>query len=259
LHACAAAIRPRATEAVAALVDLGLEPHEIIRAVVSSGLAAVAGPDDREAQLARKLWPTSPVLAVLAGDLSEPDIFEAARQQCGHVIEEVAATGTDPYATVGRFGPEVERMRHMDPQQIEGIWRAANVVPQTLLDPDTRAVAARRLFDDRHRRDLKRVARSASGIVHAALDVVDHMPALRTHIEARMAPVGMSGLFAIPPASAALAILARLAAWGDTASRRIEEWHRADWIGLAAGAPDLAIIDLILAELLVSRVKGETR
>jgi hypothetical protein len=48
--------------------------------------------------------------------------------------------------------------------------------------------------------------------------------------------------------SASLALVARIAARGDEACRSFERGWRDCWAGLARQAPDLAGIDLVLAE-----------
>ncbi|MDB4872479.1 MAG: hypothetical protein JWL97_3483, partial [Gemmatimonadales bacterium] len=259
LMTCARPIQRHPFDAITALADLGLEPDQTVAAVISSGLAATAVPDVAHAEEARKLWPVAPVLGVLAGGLADPDCFDAAERQCGDTLEEIASGGIDLHAAVGRFGPEAERMVHMDPQQIESIWRAAQVVPHALLDVDTRAAAARRLFDHRDEQGIKEVGKMAATAVAKTLTVLKDRPRLASQIKARTHPQGRGGWFSIPAASAAFAILARLAARGDPACRGAEQLFRADWARLAAGAPDLVIIDLILAELLIGLGNTETQ
>jgi hypothetical protein len=256
---CARPIRQRPLDAISALADLGLEPDQLVAAVISSGLAASAVSDPTHADVVRRLWPLAPLLGALAGGLADPDCFDAAERQCGDTLEKIAGSGIDPHAAVGRFGPEVERMAHMDPQQIESIWRAAQVVPCAVLDADTRAAAARRLFDHRNDEDLKKVGRMATSVVQSTLTLLKDRPRLAAQVEARRHPQGRGGWLAVPAVSAALAILARLAARGDAACRSAEQLFRTDWIRLAAGAPDLVIIDLILAELLIGLDNAEAQ
>jgi hypothetical protein len=251
LMTCARPIQRHPFDAINALANLGLEPDQVVAAVISSGLAATAVPDPDRAEVARKLWPVAPVLGALAGGLTDPDCFGAAERQCGDTLEKIASSGIDPQAAVGRFGPEVERMVHMDPQQIEMIWRAAQVVPRALLDADTRVAAARRLFDHRDEASIRAVGKLATSVVRSTLTLLKNRPGLARQVEARRHPHDRGGWFAVSAASAALAILARLAARGDAACRSAEQMFRADWARLAVGAPDLVTIDLILAELLI--------
>jgi hypothetical protein len=253
---CANALRARPSEALAALAALGFEPDEMVAALVSSGLAARVVPNPFEAAEARRLWPMAPVLALFSGPVADPECREAAEAQCGDSLPAIIDSGVDPNAGVGRFGPEVSRLVTMQPQQIEGIWRAAQIVPQGLLDGDTRAVAARRLFDQRHDDDVRLFGRTAVDLTRSAFRLCAHRPRLRAQIEARMPAPGSQSWFTVPAASAACAIVARLAARGDERCRTMEKSFRADWARLANGAPDLVRTDLILAELLVSSEKA---
>jgi hypothetical protein len=55
--------------------------------------------------------------------------------------------------------------------------------------------------------------------------------------------------------SASLALVARIAARGDQACRSFERDWRDRWIDLARQAPDMARIDLVLAESLLAGVE----
>ncbi|GAB2445485.1 hypothetical protein GCM10027187_08500 [Streptosporangium sandarakinum] len=249
LRACSRPLQRRPSAALAALAELGLEPGRALVALISSGLAATAVPDLERAAAAQKMWPVLPGAAVLAGDLADSDCRAAAERQCGDSLTEIREKGADPYAAVGRFGPEVERMVHLTPEQIEGIWRAADVVPRALLDADSRAAAARRLFDLREEDAVCELGRLASHVVRKARTLI-RRPRLLRQLEQRGHPGGRGGWYALPAASAAFALTARLAARGDAGCRSAEQTFRADWARLAAAAPQLVTTDLILAELL---------
>ncbi|WP_433365021.1 hypothetical protein [Streptosporangium sp. CA-115845] len=257
LH-CSRPLLRRPADALVALVGLGFEPDRTVVALITSGLAATAVPDLDQVGTARKMWALAPAAAVLAGDLADADCFSAAERQCGEVLAEITEKSVDPWAGVGRFGPEVERMAHLTAQQIEGIWRAANVVPQALLDADTRASAARKLFDARDREALRLVSQIAAHAVRTAQSVLGQSALLR-QVNERRPPADRRGWYSLPAASMAFALLARLAARGDTDCTRAEQLFRADWARLAAVAPDLVTIDLVLAELLIGAGKKETQ
>lgn len=255
---CARPLQQRPFEALVALAELGLPPEETVTAVISSGLAATAVPDLSSPAEVRKLWPVAPLLAALAGGLSDPDCFEAAARQCGETLEQLVEEGRDPHASVGRFDAAVERLIHLEPQQIEAIWRAARIVPRALLDADSRASAALRLFDRREEKGLREAGKLAATAVQRTLPLLEGRPELIAQLKARMHPQGKGGWFALPAASTAFALLARLAARGHPACRNLEQLFREYWLQLAAGAPDLVLIDLILAELLLGFGKTET-
>ncbi|MGW4638432.1 hypothetical protein ACWEN6_07885 [Sphaerisporangium sp. NPDC004334] len=251
---CCRPLRARPVEALSRLADLGLPADRMTSLLVASGLAATAVPAPENTATALRVWPVLPAMALLLAGLSDPDCLAAAERQCGDDLAVIQRTGVDPDATVGRFGPEVKRMKLMTPEQLESIWRAANVVPKALLDSDTRLVAARRLFDARETAAATSVARMASKIVKTAHQLVakSSHPELAGQIRSRENPDDLGGWYALPAASIALACLARLAARGDEACRSAEQMLRADWALLATAAPDLVAIDLVLAELLIA-------
>ena len=107
---------------------------------------------------AERLWGVlPPAAAVLCSQLlagpapadDEPSaaLLDAALAQCGANLEAVLDGKGDPASRVGQFGPEAERLALLTPAQVDAVWQAAVVVPQALLDADTRAVAARQMFD----------------------------------------------------------------------------------------------------------------
>jgi hypothetical protein len=247
---CADVLRRSPSRAIASLADVGASTGEIVEALVGSGVAASNTIADGE--IAARLWPSAPLLGALSGARDDEYVREAALGQCGEALDGLLSAGIDPYAAVGRFGPEAQAMTAMQPQQLEGLWRAAQVVPKALLDSDSRLVAARRLFDHRADDGVWQIGSLASGIVRNAMSVLNGRVRLTTQITARRGACGAGDWLDLPAASAALAIIARLAARGDVSCQRTEQRYRAKWRRLAAGAPDLVTIDLILGELLVA-------
>jgi len=247
LMACSRVLRSRPGEALVALADLGLDPDDMMLALISSGLAAEPVPD-APSRPSSELWPVAPAVAVLAGGLSDPECLSVAERQCGAALAEILNTGHDSLAQVGRFGRETEPMVHMTPQQLEGIWSAAKVVPRALLDEDTRLSAARRLFDARKAPAAKDVGKVADFVVKTARKLLP--PRLLRQVDVRRHPDGRGGWYAIPAASAAFALIARQAARGDEACRSAEQNFRSHWAQLATVAPSLVCIDFVLAELL---------
>lgn len=125
-------------------------------------------------------------------------------------------------------------------------------MPQALLDADTRAVAARQMFDAR--RALAGPARDATIIVRNA-EMLVTASAYRDAaalIAARRHPERKGGWLALPAMSASLALVARIAARGNEACRVFERGWRPRWADLARQAPELASIDLVLAEALIA-------
>jgi hypothetical protein len=138
----------------------------------------------------------------------------------------------------------------MPVEVLDQVWRAVGLVPTYLIDADSRAAAARRLFDARKRPACVRAANVAHGVVQRVIARLDegHVPLLAARVQARSSAPGWQSL---PALSLALALAARLAARGDETWARLLDDLCATWAGLARQAPDLVELDLVLAECLV--------
>jgi hypothetical protein len=77
-------------------------------------------------------------------------------------------------------------------------------------------------------------------------------PDLANAITARNPEKDKGGWLGLPAMSIAMALLARLAARGDSNAALLEEGYRGKWANLALHAPELVAIDLVLAEALVA-------
>jgi len=262
---CSAVLRDQPVMALTGFLNAGLDAGTCVAELISSGLAVAwpTVPDGTRA--AERLGSTVPAAAAVLCSrfLAEPpgpdrdrsaDLLDAALVQCGPNLEAVLDGDRDPSAQVGQFGPDAERMAVLSAEQVEAVWRAAAVVPQALLDADTRAVAARQMFDARRSAELARAAREATSIVRSAERLVAASPyrAVAAQIAARRHPGGKGGWLALPAMSASLALVARITARGNEACRSFERGWRDCWAGLARQAPDLAGIDLVLAEALIA-------
>ncbi|MBW4720610.1 hypothetical protein [Saccharothrix obliqua] len=254
---CAEPLRRSTIDALEALVALRLSPEQTATAVISAGLASSGVPGGHHAEAARRLWSLSPLAGVLVAAAADEDWLDAARRQCGDCVDVIVAEGRDPHAGVGRFGPETAALTTMPVQQLEGVWRAARVVPHGLLDADSRAVAARRLFDRRDDDRVRDVGRSTTTWLPGLVELVADRPVLRAQVAARTPPPGRTGWWGIPALSAAFAVVARLAARGVPACVAVEREFRQTWAELAGIAPEMAVLDLVVAELLIARAEGE--
>lgn len=256
---CAEALCGRPREALLALSDAGLSQDQVISALIVSGIAAEV-PDlygwlPTELAGLEKLWTVLPAAAAIAaGDIvTRADLVGVAAGQCGESLTEILAGKPDPYAGVGRFGLDAERLALLPPEQVDSLWQAAAVVPHALLDVDTRAAAARRMFDARD----KTVVRAATASAKAAALLVKTLinqsrtPHLADAITARLPREHKGGWLALPAMSIAFALMARLAARGNPKCRALEREFRGEWIVLVQHAPHLVAIDLVLAEALI--------
>jgi hypothetical protein len=249
--------RPRA--AILALVNEDLSNADVVHALISTGLAAVLSgtvPWQPAERLALdRLWAAFPAAAVIASGstLANPDIADVAAAHCGDSMTELLAGRPDPHATVGRFGREAEMMAVLSPDQVEALWQAAAVVPQALLDADTRVMAARRTFDARNSGALRASALVVKSVTRTAELLIEESPnpELAELIEARRPGAGKGGWLALPAMSIAMALTARLAARGNARCGTLESEYRGKWANLALHAPDLVAIDLVRAEALL--------
>ena len=262
---CSAVLRKQPGLAITGLLDTGLDSAACVVGLVSTGLATVR-PSVEDIRAAERLWGFVPAAAaVLCSRLARPTgpddpwavVADAALAQCGPNLGAVLRGDDDPSAQVGQFGPDAERMAVLSAEQVEAVWQAAAVVPQTLLDADTRAVAARQMFDARRTPGLARAARDATSVVRSAERLVAASPYRRAvaQVTARRHPDGKGGWLALPAMSASLALVARIAARDDEGCRSFERAWRERWTDIARHAPDLTTIDLVLAEALVARAE----
>ena len=255
---CAVELRRQPCAALLALADEELSQADVVHALIMTGLTAVPSdyapwtPDVQ--RILGRLWAGLPVAAAIAtGDLlDQPDVADAAVAQCGDALTAILNGQADPNAVVGRFGPDAELMARLPPEQVEALWQAAAVVPQAMLDADTRATAARRMFDARNTPPMRAAAVSARNATAAAKWLLKESgtPGLADGITARL-PQGNSGWLALPAMSIGMALVARLAARGNDNCARLEREYRGKWANLALHAPELVAVDLVLAEALV--------
>ncbi|MGH3275416.1 MAG: hypothetical protein ACRDNZ_13975, partial [Streptosporangiaceae bacterium] len=241
---CSAALRGQPVMALTGFLDAGLDAGACVAGLISSGLAAAWPAVADDARTAERLWGTVPAAAAVLCSriLAEPPgsggdraaaVLDAARAQCGPNLAAVLDGNRDPCAQGGQFGPNAERLAVLSAEQVEAAWQAAAVVPKALLDVDTRAVAARQMFDARRSAELARAAREATSVVRSAERLVAASPyrAAVAQIAARRHPDGKGGWLALPAMSASLALVARIAARGDEACRSFERSWRDCWTG----------------------------
>ena len=281
---CGEALRAQPRAALMSLLEADLDHQACITALIATGIAAIhvefprqEDSADRPASLnevtgAGRLWHALPsAAAILTGELLSPAsdgqsgelgaIVEDAVAQCGDSLREMLHGEQDPYATVGCFGRDAQRMATLSSEQVEMLWQAAAVVPQAFLDQDTRMAAARQMFDARRTPELRYAAKQAASVLKTAEFLIreSQCPTLAHELTARCHPDRLGGWLALPAMSIALALVARLAAHGNTACQMSERAWRHLWVKLASQAPDLVAIDLVRAEALIqARAKGES-
>lgn len=267
VDACARALGAHPVTALLAHGSAGLDPADSVRTLIASGLAAAPQHDRVTVDEAVRLWQRLPAAAALAtSDLlpripTDParqrpehaELLEELEHSCGPAAAQLLAGDADPHARVGRFDASAEHLARMPEAQVRAAWRAAGVVPRALLDADNRSQAALALFGVRNSTALHRVRSRAATVLKLTAAVCDRLPdayrtAARALIDSRR-PDRPGSWRDLPALSAALATAARLAARDVDDCRRLVERYRQEWAELAAAAPDLAAVDLVLAEL----------
>ena len=250
---CSAVLGRQPGLALTGLLDSGLDSAACLVGLISTGLATARPVMMDDMRAAERLWDTVPAAAavlctrLLAGP-AYPDedpaavVVEAALARCGPTLDALLRGDDDPCVQVFSADPFERDDLFEGADLLEAKWPAAVVVPQPLLDADTRAVAARQLFDAWSTPELTSAAQDATCVVRSAERLVAATPYRRAaaQIAARR--------LALPAMSASLALVARIAARGDEACRSFERTWRGCWTDLARRAPDLTGIDLVLAE-----------
>jgi hypothetical protein len=257
---CTGELRRQPRAALLALADEELSQADITHTLITAGLTAAALDTARwqldDLRTLQRLWAALPAAAALAsGDLfGNDDLADAAFAQCGDSLAEILKGHPDPYRAVGRFGPEAEAMAKLSSEQVDALLQAAAVVPQARLDADTRLMAAWRMFDARRQPPMHAAKASAKTFVRTARALVrkSSYPCLADAIDARQPAEGKAGWPALPAMSIAMAIVARLAARGNSDCAALEREYRGEWANLARCAPEFVAIDLVLAEALVT-------
>lgn len=266
--ACLKALQADPVDSLLALENSELEPDRIPEALVRSGLVwvpAVLGSRIRVRWTRTSVLPATLLTATRLVDEAARDADELseARAICGDVLDALL-TGTDPFAGAGRYDVAADRYVLLDPETRAEFHRILALVPQGLLDRDTRTQAALDLLDCRYDAPEK-LYNGVAKTLKEAREVLRRAGDQRgmDAVASRMHPTRDAGWRAYPALSLALAWVARRAAHGDRLARHWIKGQQRLWTDLARLAPGLVTIDLILAELLVAaadaqRLKEET-
>ncbi|WP_274647450.1 hypothetical protein [Microbacterium sp. C7(2022)] len=250
----AEAVRSSRAHVVDAVLHSQADAHDLFRLFVEADVVTVPREAWKSSDL---LWSFSPALGIVAD--TDEHIGEGREQFRANLIAYAGAPslailddGVDPFATVGMFGPATRALDRMPQERIDAMMAVANLLPQGLLDKDSRAQASKQLFD--RRRDLAMdavIAVSRSLIAEARAAVAADMGAYATTpIDVRASE---DGWMSLPVLSLACAFVARAAARGGVASGRAFSRLRKAYMRLAEAAPDIVQQDLGLAELWITR------
>lgn len=212
--------------------------------------------------------------ALLAGADSDwsDDELSAAVNIVGVSVMDVY-NGKDPHSTAGGFGIEVDAL-DADPSRQKQIFNSLNLIPEGLLHADSRAKASLSVFRIRHD-DRIRWMRDNSGniVVNARTTLRRFAPKEIIDLyEKRLHPTTNDDWHGLPAASLGLSLLARYASRGNKQASDFFEIEGQDdsinlrnitrlkylrnqrqgWAEFAKLAPDMATIDIVLAELMIA-------
>jgi hypothetical protein len=252
--------------ALAALSDSKLEARDRVRALIQSGVAwartekQLANEADdkalraifRRSPLAGTLLAT-PILVDECGPVDFPETWAECVGQLGSAFTAMVAGSPDPFVREGGF-KNGKVLEEMPEDLLAELIDRLRVVPKTALDGDSRVRVAIDLFEKRHATTVKRMSFGAREHVVMAQEMCKQwnfeeglrLMACRDEVHQ------LGGWYALSAASAALALLARLAAQGETRATDYLEANFGAWVDFAHVAPDHVALDLILAEVMVA-------
>ncbi|WBP89963.1 hypothetical protein [Kitasatospora cathayae] len=278
LRDCCAVLAAAPEESLVAAAEAGLRSTELAPVMVASGLSAHGAVEVAEPEEVLKVWRTAPLAALLLSSpllpylsglgaypadelypLEQATIAEAGAF-CGPSLSAVVSGGTDPAGRTGRFDATTRLLNELPPRQQEALWQSLGVVPQAVLDSESRAAAAWEAF--RVRRPLSRY--DSDGQFAEWVEAVGRLlregrgegpgtpaAAFEARSPGPLREPGESWML-VPQLSLGFALVARLAAWGDRQAAGLERQARPLWTSLAFIAPALTVVDLALAEALAA-------
>lgn len=214
--------------------------------IVSAPVTAIRAFDQVESLLMR-----SPLAAAIAASAAggetpgahESDAAVLLAQELGESFLTLAAGRADD-AKLGRFEPEFATR----PEQVKVFYDFLDPVPARLLDGDTRIAAVFEMWQARAR--LTKAADAALPTINVARTIIrSEAPQLWPMVSARLT---QDGVIALPALSIALALIARIAAWGEGPARQLIQARVETHALLARHAPKLTAIDLVRADAAVT-------
>lgn len=191
-----------------------------------------------------------------ARDTNSPDIVDA-RLICGDVLDQLLL-GEDPCQRAGRIDASADQYARLDDETQSEFKRMTGLVPQGLLDQDSRTMAAFELLDNRGRARTQLIDAAGQSLERllALLRATDDTAGL-TAVNARRHPTIDHDWRALSALSIGWAWTARRAARGGARQRAWIESQAGLWRELARIAPHLVTIDVVLAEFLLASRQHE--
>ncbi len=260
-----------------ALIEIARSPLEnrmIPYVLISSGMVWSDITPEDDSVLPEWSIRNSLPMALLSGadhDWSE-DELSAAVGILGEIAIEIFE-GRDTASEAGGFGPEVEIL-DADPSRQQQIFENLNLVPEGLLHADSRVKASLSVFGVRHDDRIRWMVDEAGRLTMSTREIIKRIAPREVfeQFEKRLGYTRNDGWRGLPAASLGLAIMARYASRGNMLAKEFFEvegqdesiglndlirWKRLNeqrhgWAEFAKLVPDMVMIDIILAELIIA-------
>lgn len=255
-----ACLREAPERSMHALIALPVTGQERIELLIRSGAAAAqpgqrlsASEDELEDMLRADLL-LGPLLVMrhlIAEDSSGKMVncWRVLRDLYGDDLVSILTGKGDPSSRGGSFA-QARWLARLDESEQESVIMQMRLVPKALLDLDSRTSAAVELFRKRDRIDLQAVGRDGRKRIPFQAAILRDwrwQEALEL-LEARGDGEGRGGWLSLSAQSAGFALVARLSAQGDEHALRHIQTDLDYWLSLAANAPTICTVDLVLAE-----------
>ncbi|MGJ6979250.1 hypothetical protein ACSDQ9_01780 [Aestuariimicrobium soli] len=253
--ACRNVLTQDPVSSLLALDSSGIEADRVPEAIIRSGLAWTPTALPSRGSVAWTRAGALPAALLTAPGLVDDvrrglDTAANARVVCGDGVDSLLR-GNDPWPGLGRFDTAADRYLALGSTAQLDFRNQLRLVPQGLVDGDTRVQASLNLLD--RRRDasagLQENGPRCLQLLRAYLKSVGDLAGVDA-VAARCHPTRSDGWRCYPALSLSLAWMARRVARGDAQARQLVAQQGRLWADLARIAPDLVTIDLIVAELL---------
>lgn len=264
-----AALTAERGRALPALMTAAVPPVAVPELLIRSGLAEQRIPPMLDQDVLHSMWSRFPEIAALPAiaTWTEPPTWTepgagVVRDELkgdmdlfvGVCLGEILNAQADPYRETPKFDKGAQQMAKMKVANLDMLWHASQVVPDGILQGDSRMVAARELFDVRGKVALKPLLTSLPSIMKSVVrDVAScKIPAVRQQLEARADADLNEGWQYLPMLSFSFAARARLAARRPAEHGPLPRHDRRLWRVLATLAPNFVMMDLLLADALIA-------
>ncbi len=198
----------------------------------------------------------------MSGHLSvqQIDLWRRLQKQHGAALTEILTLSIDPFVRAGSFA-QAAQLDQLSVEQQEEIIQAAHLLPKSTLDGDSRAWAARLLFQERDQPELVSVGRNGRTRLEYQSSMLRdwHWEDALALLNARRDTEHKGGWLSLSAQSIGFALIAQLAVQGDQHAQEHLQHKFRHWLALAKYAPTLIYIDILLAACMAADQFAQTR